>query len=216
MKSPFGVLFFLMHFGTCIAQSYPFEDAAYLYSNYQDYLNQQKDTVLSLRVMQDVRVDSLSERFWFSERSKGMLKYPVVISIKGRTYFQEKAIRQSLPEAFHPHAKKETSFYYPVLESGRYLYFEILSETRNPDLGVAMGVMGGEVGKTFGQALTPAEVFTSVVVFDSQTQKFFAFDTWKELQVFLKAYHPAYQCGIPSPANFLSDTRRVFRELNNQ
>ena len=216
MKFLIGVLFYFLHQGISFAQYYPFEDAAYLYSSYQDYLNQQKDTVLSLRIMQDVRVDSLSERFWFSERSKGMMKYPVAISIRGRTYFQETTMRQSLSEDFHPLSKKETNYYYPALEAGRYLYFEILSEQRNPDLGVAMGVMGGEVGKTFGKALTPPEICRSAVVFDSKTQKFFAFDTWKELQLFLRTYHPGYLNTHMTSSNFLSDTRRVFHDLNRE
>jgi hypothetical protein len=215
MRSFLAGLLLISIQGTCFTQSLPYEDAAFLYLNFQD-LQAQKDTSIRLRIYQDVRVDSLGQRFWFAERNKGLTKEPLAIRMSDKLYFREKSMRELLPPTFHPNSRKETNYYYPVIESGRYFYFEILSEDRNPDLNVAMTLMGGAVGQALSAPLAPLEIKKSAVVFDSQTQKFFAFDTWKELQAFLTAYHPGYKSSILHAGNSLDDFRQVFRELNQQ
>jgi len=187
----------------------------FAYASLDDFIGRQADTLWQLRKMDDVRVDSLVARSWFTDKQLGMVKDVFALQYDGLIYFQEQAIRQSLPASFHPHARKDSHCFYPVLEKGRYYYLVILSEDKDPDLSTAMGLMAGAVGNVMGTAMTPEHMSKSCVVYDTLTTAFYGFDTWKEIEHFMNTYYPNQLLKTKSGPLDYDAVRALFARLNH-
>jgi hypothetical protein len=195
---------------------FPAEQKQLLYPTLDDFVSHHQDTFCHLRKVQDVRVDSLVNRCWFTDRDKGMLKDVFAVAYEDQLYVQEQAIRQRLPSTFHPHARKESNCFYPALEQGRYFYFQLLSEDKNSDLSTAMGLMAGSVGNAFGVALTPPQMNLSSVVMDTYNKTFFSFDTWKDIELFMHTYYPNDHFLSGSTPLDHEAVRHLFARLNKE
>jgi hypothetical protein len=180
-----------------------------LFTSLQDVCGIRPDTNCHLKKIEDVRVDSLVHRCWFTDREKGMIKGAFAVHYHGQLYFQDQALRQLLPPTFHPHARQGSNCYYPATQQGRFYYFEILSEDKNPDLSIAMGMMGGVVGSAFGTTLTPPENILSMVILDTRTNALFAIESWKDMHVFLEKYAREY----PLPGRYDRPTGEEVRNI---
>jgi len=189
-------------------------DSDALFPAPDDLVQHHPDLSCHLRKVEDVRVDSVIHRCWFTDTNKGMIKDVFAVIHDRQLYVQDQFVRQNLPYTFHPHARKESNCYYPVLEQGRYLYFEILSEDKDPDLAIAMGLMGGVVGSAFGTTLTPPDMIRSSVVFDTHTRQFFGIDTWKDFQFFMNSAFPDHNYTTTSGQPKPEEVRHMIENLN--
>ena len=125
-----------------------------------------------------------------------MIKNSFAVGFQGKLYLQDQAIRQLLPTTFHPHARQGSKCFYPATQQGHFYYCEILSEEKDPDLAIAMGVMGGPVGAAFGNTLTPAGQAKSIIILDQRNRAVYGIDTWRDVHLFLSIYDPAYNMAI--------------------
>jgi hypothetical protein len=187
-----------------------------LFPSLDDLVDRHPDTSCHLRKVDDARVDSLMHRCWFTDREKGMIKEAFAVLHDGQLYIQDQSVRQQLPNTFHPHARKESNCFYPVLEQGRYIFFEILSEDKSPDLSIAMGIMGGVVGSAFGNTLTPPDMTRSFIIVDTWTKTVYGWDTWKDIDLFLKEHDPTYPLPSATGQPNTDDVRKLIIQLNKK
>jgi hypothetical protein len=216
VKLPFFLLAILPVINLCGQNSFSTGDPDALFSTLEDLLHHHADTSCHLRKVDDVRVDSLVQRCWFTDQEKGMIKDVFAVRCHGQLYFQEQAVRQNLPCTFHPHARKESNCFYPILEQGRYFVFEMLSEDKSPDLSIAMGLMGGVMGSAFGNTLTPPEMIRSSIILETSTKSFYGIDTWRDIELFLNANYPNNHISIGSGHPDPAAVRQLLISLNNQ
>lgn len=188
-------------------------DQQALFTSLQDVCGIRADTNCHLKKIDDVRVDSLVHRCWFTDREKGMIKNAFAVHYHGQLYIQDEALRQLLPPTFHPNARQGSNCYYPATQQGRFYYFEILSEDKNPDLSIAMGMMGGVVGSAFGTTLTPPDHILSTVILDTRTNAIFAIENRTDLHVFLEKYARDYPpaCRYERPTG--EEVRKILLDL---
>jgi hypothetical protein len=214
VRIPVCLISFLLAFSAWGQVSFSSGDA--LYPTLEDLILHHPDTNCHLRKIDDVRVDSLVKRCWFTDRDKGMIKDVIAVAWQSQLFFQDQEVRQKLPCTFHPHARKESNCFYPVLERGRYYYFEMLSEDKNPDLAIAMAMMGGAVGSAVGNTLTPPELVRSYILFDTSTQSFFGLDTWKDFAFFLQDHFSKYPVSHDSGQPNREEVRHLVSLLNRE
>ena len=184
-----------------------------LFASLEDFSNFNADTNCLLRKVDDVRVDSIIHRCWFTDHEKGMIKHSFAVGFQGKLYIQDQAIRQLLPTSFHPRARQGSNCFYPATQQGHFYYCEILSEEKEPDLTLAMGVMGGAVGAAFGNTLTPPDQAKSFIILDQRRKTIYGIDTWKDMHFFLEKYDPTYSCSILNEKPSGEDVRKVLVHL---
>jgi len=90
-----------------------------LFTTFEDLSIFRADTNCHLRKVDDVRVDSIIHRCWFTDREKGMIKEAFAVHYQGQLYIQDQALRQLLPPTFHPNARQGSNCYYPAHQQGR-------------------------------------------------------------------------------------------------
>lgn len=142
-----------------------------------------------------------------------MIKNAFAVHYHGQLYIQDQALRQLLPATFHPHARQGSNCYYPAIKQGHYYYFEMLSEDKNPDLSIAMGMMGGVVGSAFGTSLTPPDYIISTVILDTRTNALFAVENWKDIHDFLEKYIRDYPLPDRSERPTGEEVRNILADL---
>jgi len=142
-----------------------------------------------------------------------MIKNSFAVGFQGKVYLQDQAIRQLLPSTFHPRARQGSNCFYPATQQGHFYYCEILSEEKDPDLTIAMGVMGGAVGAAFGNTLTPPGQAKSIIILDQRSRVIYAIDTWRDVHLFLERYDPAYTIPILDDRPSAEDVQKVLIRL---
>jgi len=187
-----------------------------LFSTFEDLSFFRADTNCHLRKVDDVRVDSIIHRCWFTDQDKGMIKNSFAVRYQGKFYIQDQAVRQLLPTTFHPRARQGSNCFYPVTQQGHFYYCEILSEEKDPDLTIAMGVMGGAVGAAFGNTLTPPDHARSFIILDQHSKAVYGIDSWKELDHFLARYNTAYSYPVTNEKPTLADIENVLGHLQKE
>ena len=196
------------------AQHYsPHTNQQALFASFDDLSIIRADTNCHLRKVDDVRVDSIIHRCWFTDHEKGMIKNSFAVSFQGKLYIQDQAIRQLLPATFHPRARQGSNCFYPAIQHGHFYYCEILSEEKDPDLTIAMGVMGGAVGAAFGNTLTPPDHSKSFIILDQRRKTIYGIDSWKDMHSFLEKYDPTYSFSILNEKPSGEDVHKILVHL---
>lgn len=184
-----------------------------LFTSFEDLSFLRADTTCHLRKVDDIRVDSIIHRCWFTDQEKGMIKNSFAVGYQGKLYIQDQAIRQLLPTTFHPRARQVSNCFYPATQQGHFYYCEILSEEKDPDLTIAMGVMGGTVGAAFGNTLTPPDQSKSFIILDQRRKTIYGIDTWKDMYFFLEKYDPTYSYSVLNEKPSAEDVHKILVHL---